>query len=278
MIWRCCDQTIDLTEKGLIMGILNVTPDSFSDGGRFEEIVHAIQHAREMIAQGAAIIDIGGESTRPGAEAVSTEEEGRRVLPVIEKLRDLGSAALLSIDTSKAEIARQACAVGANIVNDVTALRGDPAMADTVAATGAGLVLMHMQGKPRTMQQRPEYDDVLAEVQDFFAERLEVAETAGISPLRVVLDPGIGFGKSLEHNLTLLRSLNQLSVADRPILLGVSRKSFFGKLLDADLSERFAPTVATTALARSFGVRIHRVHDVKANLDAMRLAEALLGR
>tara|TARA_R110002096_G_scaffold206192_8_gene392359 strand:+ start:3036 stop:3818 length:783 start_codon:yes stop_codon:yes gene_type:complete len=257
------------------MGILNVTPDSFSDGGRFEEIVAAINHAHEMISEGAAIVDIGGESTRPGAEAVTAEEEARRVMPVIEQLSGHDSNVMISIDTSKASIARQACERGAVIINDVTAFRGDPEMAKTAAETNAGVVLMHMQGQPRTMQQEPAYDDVVGEVREFFAERLEVAENAGIDRDRIVFDPGIGFGKTLEHNLELLRNLDRLTVAERPLLLGVSRKSFFGKLLDADLGNRFAPTVATTALASVSGVRIHRVHDVRANLDAMRLAEAL---
>ncbi|MEM1293825.1 MAG: dihydropteroate synthase [Verrucomicrobiota bacterium] len=275
MTWRCCNHTIDLAEQGLIMGILNVTPDSFSDGGRFEKIVNAIGHARQMISEGAAIIDVGGESTRPGAEAVTEEEEARRVLPVIEKLGQLESSPVISIDTSKAEIARQACEAGATIINDVTAFRGDPDMARVAAETNAGVVLMHMQGQPRTMQKQPTYGDVVAEVRDFFAERLEFAEKSGIDRDRIVFDPGIGFGKTLEHNLELLRHLDQLTVADRPLLLGVSRKSFFGKLLNADLEDRFAPTVATTALASAVGVRLHRVHDVRANLDAMRMAEAL---
>lgn len=258
------------------MGILNVTPDSFSDGGRFEEIVNAINHAHQMVAEGAAIIDIGGESTRPGAEAVTEEEEGRRVLPVIEQLSQSESSAMISIDTSKAGIALQACERGATIINDVTAFRGDPEMAEVAAETQAGVVLMHMQGQPRTMQKQPTYENVVAEVRDFFTERLDLADKVGIERERIVFDPGIGFGKTLEHNLELLRNLDQLTVADRPILLGVSRKSFFGKLLDADLEDRFAPTVATTALARAAGVRLHRVHDVRANLDSMRLAEALM--
>ncbi len=276
MIWRCRDQTIDLNERGLIMGILNVTPDSFSDGGRFAESVAAIRHAQQMIADGAEIVDIGGESTRPGAEAVSETEEERRVLPVIEKLHALDSRVLLSIDTSKAAVAEKACKSGASIVNDVSALRGDPQMAEVVAKTGAGLVLMHMQGSPRTMQANPRYADVVAEVREFFAERLDFAEKAGIARDGIALDPGIGFGKTLEHNLALLRSLDRLSVGGRPLLLGVSRKSFFGKLLGgAEVDERLAATIATTALTRTAGVRIHRVHDVRANCDALRVAEAL---
>lgn len=275
MIWRTRNSAIDLSRYGQVMGILNVTPDSFSDGGRHGDLERALQHARTMIAEGASLIDIGGESTRPGALPVSAEEEIRRTVPVVEALRREWSGQI-SIDTSKAVVAEAALAAGADIVNDVSGLRADGRMAEVCAKSRCGLVVMHMQGEPRTMQAAPSYGDVVAEVAEFFQERLWALKAAGIGEEAMCFDPGIGFGKSLEHNLALLRALDRISPAGRPVLLGVSRKSFIGKLLGSDdLAMRDWPTVAITARARGQGVMLHRVHAVRPNLEALRMAEAI---
>ncbi|MCB1093668.1 MAG: dihydropteroate synthase, partial [Verrucomicrobiae bacterium] len=222
-------------------------------------------------------IDIGGESTRPGAAEVSEADELHRVIPVIEALVGFRPDCLISVDTSKAAVAEAACAAGAGIINDVTGLDGNARMIEVAAQTGAGVVIMHMQGSPRTMQQAPHYEDVVAEVRAYFERRFEAAVAGGISPEALVFDPGIGFGKTVEHNLALLRHLDQLSVAGRPLLLGVSRKSFIGKLVGSDrIEDRAWPTVALTSFARELGVRLHRVHDVKPNLEALRMTEAIL--
>ena len=278
MIWRTARKTLDLSADGVIMGILNLTPDSFSDGGAYPEPSQAVEHALRMLADGAAIIDIGGESTRPGAEPVALEEELRRVLPVIEALMSRAPDCLISIDTSKAPVAAAAIERGAAIVNDVTALRGDPKMAETVACAGAGVVLVHMQGTPQTMQDAPIYSDVVHEVRTFFAERLETALKAGIAADCIALDPGIGFGKTAGHNLTLLRELGRVGTGDRPLVLGVSRKAFLsGWTRTTSLADRLWPTVALSAIAREKGVRVLRVHDVRPNLAALRVAEAVIG-
>ena len=278
MTWQLAGgRTLDLSTRGAIMGVVNVTPDSFSDGGAFFDPDRAAAHAVGMLDQGAALVDVGGESTRPGAEPVSAEDELARVLPVVEAVLARRPDALISVDTSKAAVARAALARGAAIINDVTALRGDPGMAAVVAESGAGVVLMHMQGDPRTMQANPTSGDVAAEVRAFFAERLEAVRAAGIPAECVAFDPGIGFGKTVAHNLTLLRNLGALSVAGRPLVLGVSRKSFLGKIAGAeDFPERLWPTVALTALGRARGAAVLRVHDVRPNLLALRTVEALL--
>ena len=277
MIWQTARRPLDLTSRGIIMGILNVTPDSFSDGGNFLDVPRAVRHGLDMLAQGAGIIDVGGESTRPGAAPVSAEEEMRRVLPVIDAILAAAPEALISVDTSKAAVAEAAVTRGAAIINDVTALRADPAMAAVAARSGAGVILMHMQGTPRTMQDHPTYGDVTGEVRAFFEQRLAAAQAAGIDADRIALDPGIGFGKTVEHNLTLLRELASLQIDGRPLALGVSRKAFLGKTTDArDMSERLWPTVALTALLRERGARILRVHDVRPNVAALQIAEALL--
>ena len=258
------------------MGILNVTPDSFSDGGDFLNAGRAVEHALAMLVEGAAIIDVGGESTRPGAAPVPADEEIRRVVPVVAAILSKHPECLISVDTSKAVVARAALAHGAAIVNDVTALRGDPELANAVAEYGAGVVLMHMQGEPRTMQNQPVYADVVGEVRAFFLERLAAARAAGISPEQVAFDPGIGFGKTVAHNLTLLRELAALGVEDRPLVLGVSRKSFLGKVSGAEtMGERLWPTVALTGVLRERGARVLRVHEVRPNLLALRTVEAL---
>ncbi len=259
------------------MGILNVTPDSFSDGGVHFEIQAALTHARRMIAEGAAIIDIGGESTRPGAAPVSPEEEIARTVPVISALRNEWDG-VISIDTSKAAVARAAIAAGADVVNDVSGLTEDPAMIEVCAESGVGVVVMHMQGSPRTMQLAPAYQNVVAEVRAFFQERFTTLTRAGITAEAICFDPGIGFGKDLEHNLSLLRALAEISTEGRPILLGVSRKSFIARLLGTpDPQARDWPTVAITAHARELGVMLHRVHEVKSNVQALRMIEAIRG-
>jgi dihydropteroate synthase len=276
MRWRTKDRTHDLTRRGMIMGILNVTPDSFSDGGLHHEPGTALERARRMIAEGADISDVGGESTRPGAEPVPEAEEIERVQPAVEALRSEWDG-LISIDTMKPGVAHAALEVGADIVNDVAGLR-DPGMIEVCARSGCGVVAMHMRGEPRTMQQAPEYDDVVAAVRAFFEERHATLTAAGIHPEALCFDPGIGFGKTLEHNLTLLRGLPELEVGGRPLLVGVSRKSFIGRVLGSDaLGDREWPTVALTAWTREGGARIHRVHEVRPNREALRMVEAVLG-
>ena len=266
-------------ELPCIMGIVNVTPDSFSDGGRFEEHEAAVAHAVRLVAEGAAIIDVGGESTRPGAKPVDAAAELRRVLPVIEGLRAaLGDDLPISVDTSKAAVARAALAAGATMVNDVSALRGDPEMAAVVAEAGCPLCLMHMLGEPRTMQDAPRYDDVVAEVCGFLEQRLTVAVAAGVAEEAVLLDPGIGFGKTLQHNLMLLDGLDRLAALGRPVVLGASRKRFLGAVLGIDRADRrLAGTIATTVLGFSRGAAVFRVHDVRANAEALAVARAISG-
>lgn len=274
--WRFGTHDLDLTHRGLIMGIVNVTPDSFSDGGRFNDTGRAVEHALQLVADGADILDIGGESTRPGAEPVEETEELRRVLPVIRAVRS-ATKALISIDTMKASVARAAIDAGADIINDVTGLRADAAMPRLAAQTNAGIVVMHMTGTPQTMQVNPQYEDVVAEVRAYFEKRLQLLEHEGIAAERVVLDPGFGFAKTLEHNLTLFRELAQLSTL-RPLLIGISRKSTIAKVIGSDaMEDRYWPTVALTAHAREHGARIVRVHDVRPNQEALRMMEAVLG-
>lgn len=274
MIWKNARRPLDLSRRGAIMGILNVTPDSFFDGGEFLSRNVAVSHARQMIQDGAAIVDVGGESTRPGSVPISVEEEMERVLPVIRELRAQEADVLISIDTSKAAVAEAALRAGADIINDVTAFRGDEAMAGVAAAYRAGVCLMHLRGSPVDMQHDPRYNDVVSEVRIFLEQSLARAVAAGIPRNHVALDPGIGFGKSREHNLSLLRDIPALSTttSDRPLLLGVSRKSFLG----GTTAERDWPTVALTALLRARGVRIFRVHDVRPNHEALRMTEAIL--
>ena len=259
-----------------LMGVVNVTPDSFSDGGRFLEPSAAVAHGVRLAGEGAAILDIGGESTRPGADSVPADEELRRVLPVIEELaRELQpSRARLSIDTSKAAVARAALDAGASYVNDVTAFRGDPAMAGLVAERGVECCLMHMLGEPRTMQDDPHYDDVVSDVKAFLERRLAVAVGEGVPEERVTLDPGIGFGKTLPQNLELLRRLDEIAAIGRPVLVGTSRKSFLGKLTGREVDDRLAGTIATNVLAYARGASVFRVHDVAPLRDALTVAAA----
>jgi dihydropteroate synthase len=256
------------------MGILNVTPDSFSDGGKHDEPEAALERALAMLEEGAAIIDIGGESTRPGADPVSAEEECERVLPVIAAIRR-ECAAIISIDTAKAAVAESAVSAGAHIINDVSACTMDPAMLDVVRASSAGVVLMHMQGEPRTMQDDPSYADVVSEVCSYLEERAGELITAGVARNRVVIDPGIGFGKTTEHNLDLLRSLDRLVALGFPVLVGLSRKRFLGELTGRPADARTAASVAGAFWAACAGAMVLRVHDVKETRDALSLAKAL---
>ncbi len=258
-----------------LMGVVNVTPDSFSDGGLYLDPQAAIRHGVDLAAAGAAILDVGGESTRPGAEEVGVEEELRRVVPVVEGLEEV--EAQISVDTSKAAVAAAALDAGAEIVNDVTALRGDSEMAALCADRGATVVLMHMLGSPRTMQENPVYADVVAEVKSFLTERVEAALAAGIAEERIWLDPGIGFGKTAEHNLELLRRLAELHGLGRPLVVGTSRKSFIGRVDGSDAGERLGGTIASSVMAAAEGAEVLRVHDVAEVGQAMAVATAVLG-
>jgi dihydropteroate synthase len=257
-----------------VMGIVNVTPDSFSDGGAFLEPRAAIAHGYELVAEGAEILDIGGESTRPGAAPVAEQVELRRVLPVLEGLADTG--AQLSIDTFKLNVARAAVERGATLVNDVTALRHDPEIAGLVADTGCELCLMHMLGEPRTMQDAPAYDDVVSDVKAFLEERLAFAVGQGVPEDRILLDPGIGFGKTTDHNLQLLLRLDELVAIGRPIVIGTSRKTFLGRIAGRDVNQRLGGTIATNVLALERGASVFRVHDVAPVVDALAVATATL--
>jgi len=261
-----------------LMGIVNVTPDSFSDGGGFLQADAAIEHGRSLVAQGAQIVDVGGESTRPGAEPVTAEEELGRVRAVVEGLAAAGTGAQISIDTSKALVARAALDAGASLVNDVTALRGDPQMAALVADSGAECCLTHMRGEPRTMQRDPRYDDVVDDVKAFLAARLEHAVREGIDEQRVLLDPGIGFGKTTVHNLALLARLDEIVALGRQVVIGTSRKGFLGRLGgDAEGSRRLAGTIASNVLALERGASVFRVHEVAPVREALAVAAATLG-
>ncbi|GAA5495835.1 dihydropteroate synthase [Rubritalea halochordaticola] len=276
MRWKTKSRVVDFTYRGMIMGILNVTPDSFSDGGKYVSVTDAVDHAVRMMQEGAEIIDIGGESTRPGAEPVNAIEEIQRVVPVVEAIRKM-SKCLISIDTSKAAVAEAAIKAGADIVNDVTGLKGDVNMAKVCAQHDVGVVVMHMQGEPKTMQQNPSYENVVKEVKQFFEERYRTLTRLGINPLCLCFDPGIGFGKAMEHNLELLRRMKELHVQERPMLLGVSRKRMIGKALNLEVADsRDDGTLAITSLGREKGAVIHRVHAVKRNYEAMRMVEEII--
>ena len=269
-------RSVELSQNALIMGVLNVTPDSFSDGGQFFRTDKAIEHGLRMFADGAQIIDVGGESTRPGAAPVSAKEELARVLPVIAGLREKVSA-FISIDTTKTAVALGALEAGASIINDVTGGRADPEMMALAAEKKAAFIVMHMQGTPQTMQTNPHYDDVVTEVADFFRQQYARALECGIDSMAIAFDPGIGFGKTVEHNLKLLANLPRFRIHDRPILVGVSRKSFLGKMIgSAEISDRLGPTIALTAMLRERGANVLRVHDVRENVAALRVTERLL--
>ena len=273
MHWRCRHRVIDLS-RPLVMGILNVTPDSFSDGGRYAHPDAAFDRAAAMVGEGADIIDVGGESTRPGASGVAESVETERVVPVIERIaRDLDVA--ISVDTSKLGVMAAAAAVGACIVNDVYALRA-PGAREWAAGAGVGVCLMHMQGEPGTMQHHPRYQDVVIEVAEFLVRERQACEAAGVAHEAIALDPGIGFGKGLEHNMTLLKELPRIAELGSPLLVGVSRKSFIGRILGRPAEQRLAGGLGLAALAVSLGARIIRTHDVAATRDAIRMVSAVL--
>jgi dihydropteroate synthase len=274
LVWRCGPHMIDCSERTRVMGVLNVTPDSFSDGGRFFDPEAAVARGVDMAAQGADLLDVGGESTRPGSEAVSEEEERRRVIPVIKRL----AAELdipISIDTRKPDVAEAALEVGASIVNDVTA-GGDPRTFEVAREAGAGLVLMHMRGEPATMQQLTDYEDVVAEVRDYLAQRVDAAVGEGLDRDLLCVDPGLGFAKTEEQSLRLIREMDALLTMGRPVLVGPSRKSFIGWALDLPVDERVEGTLAAVVFAVSRGAHIVRVHDVRETARAVRVADAIL--
>lgn len=265
---------LEFGKRSFVMGILNVTPDSFSEKGTFFDTDAAIRRGLEMVEEGADIIDIGGESTRPGAEPVSVKEELKRVLPVIEKLATKINIPI-SIDTYKAEVAKRALKAGAEIVNDISGLRFDPKMAETVASNDAAVVIMHIKGTPKDMQALASYNSLIKEVMDFLEEGVKIAEDAGVEPDKVIIDPGIGFGKGLDHNLTIMKNLEAFKTLGKPILLGTSRKSFIGKISGADIEDRIAGTAATLSIGIMKGADIVRVHDVKEGVQAVRMADAI---
>jgi dihydropteroate synthase len=277
MLFRARQFEFSFPRPTLVMGVVNITPDSFSDGGRFLDGRAAIKHALKLVDEGAEILDIGGESTRPGAKPVGEKEELRRVIPVIETLAQKVKIPL-SIDTMKPAVARAALAAGASMVNDVAASRKNPAMWRVVAEFRAGYICMHAQGSPRTMQKNPVYRNVVRDIGRFFSECLKQLPSLGVAPEQIILDPGIGFGKTLEHNLELLANLKSFARWRRPLLLGVSRKSFLGKISGAGLNERLPASLACATLAIESGARIIRAHDVGATVQAARMAEAILAR
>ena len=281
MLLRACQHQIQFPRPALLMGIVNVTPDSFSDGGNFFDPASAVEHARRLVEEGAEILDIGGESTRPNATPVSEEEELRRVLPVIQELvrGGLPPSVFISIDTAKPAVARAAVAAGASLINDVAANRADAAMWDVVRETGAGYVLMHMQGTPQTMQAAPQYESVMIEVFEFFLQRLNALRECGVSAEQIVLDPGLGFGKTTEHNLELLAGLSHFTAYQRPLLIGASRKAFIGKVSGTEGSaDRLPGSLACACEAVAQGAQIIRTHDVAATRQALRLTEAIHAR
>jgi dihydropteroate synthase len=263
---RCGRFSLSL-DKPLVMGVVNVTPDSFSDGGRFEDAEHALAHAHRLIREGADILDVGGESTRPGAAPVSADEELRRILPVVRQLRDFP----VSVDTRKPAVMRAALDLGASMINDIEALSA-PGALEAVAKSGCAVCLMHMKGEPGSMQQDPHYDDVVAEVKSYLAERVRLVRAAGITPDRIVVDPGFGFGKTVDHNLMLLKQLKGLS--DQPVLAGLSRKSSLGKITGREVGERLAGSLALALLALQGGAKILRVHDVRETRDVIAVWES----
>jgi dihydropteroate synthase len=275
MIWRCCDHRFDLEAKTLVMGVLNLTPDSFSDGGRFFDHSAAVHHALRMADESADIIDIGGQSSRPGSEPVPAEEELERTCPVIARIISARPEICISIDTSKAAVARAALTEGASIVNDISGLEGDPEMLGVVAESDAGCVIMHMRGSPSTMQDAPEYTDAVGEIADYLKRRAEAARQAGIARERICIDPGIGFGKLVEHNLEILRRLNEFAGLGLPVLVGPSRKSFIGKVLGVGVDERLHGTLAACVASVLGGAAVVRVHEVKPARQAVDLARAI---
>ncbi|MFA5043199.1 MAG: dihydropteroate synthase [Kiritimatiellia bacterium] len=273
-IWQCRNRTFHPGERPLIMGILNVTPDSFSDGGRYHDKNRAVEHGLQMVQDGADIVDVGGESTRPGAAPVSLDDELERVVPVVEALLSREDI-VLSVDTMKSEVAERALAAGAQIVNDVSALSADPRMAAAAKAYGAGVILMHKRGDPQTMQAQALYADVVREVRDYLCARVAYAERLGLARNTLAIDPGIGFGKTAEHNVSILANLSALRTCGRPIVVGLSRKAFIGQMTGRGVAERDAGTLGALAFCMGEGAQILRVHDVKAVRDVVRVVNAL---
>jgi dihydropteroate synthase len=279
MIWKLRKRSVNLSRSGLIMGVLNVTPDSFSDGGLFVDEEAAFRHAERMVGEGAAILDVGGESSRPGSEPVVIAEELRRVVPVMRRIRTRFPDLLLSIDTCKAETARQALASGADIINDISALRADEEMIEVLQHSDAGVILMHMRGTPKTMQIDPRYEDVVSEVFEFLRGRRDELVRCGVDRARIAIDPGYGFGKRVQDNAQLVRHLGRFAELGQPIVVGISRKSTIAHLLrdpKLPMQDRMWPTVGFTSLLREKGGHIFRVHDVRPNLEALRMTEAIL--
>ena len=279
MIWKLRKRSVNLSRSGLIMGVLNVTPDSFSDGGHYVDEEAAFRHAERMVEEGAAILDVGGESSRPGSEPVVIAEELRRVVPVMRRIRTRFPDLLLSIDTYKAETARQALASGADIINDISALRADEEMIEVLQHSDAGVILMHMRGTPKTMQIDPQYEDVVNEVFEFLGGRRDELVRCGVDRARIAIDPGYGFGKRVQDNAELVRHLGRFAELGQPIVVGISRKSMIAHLLrdpKLSLQDRMWPTVGFTSLLREKGGHIFRVHDVRPNLEALRMTEAIL--
>lgn len=271
---KCGKFLLRLAERTHVIGVLNRTPDSFSDGGRFMNEKLALEHAWKMVRDGADIIDIGGESTRPGSESVSVREEIERTAPIIKKLSKEINVPI-SIDTSKHEVALEAIRSGASMVNDISGLMADPKMAEVISERGVAVSVMHIKGTPRTMQDNPEYEDLMAEIIDALRKSINIALARGVSHDKIIVDPGIGFGKTLEHNLAIIKRLAELKILEKPILIGTSRKSFIGKTLGKDTSERVMGTAATCALAIANGANMIRVHDVKDMVDVARMADAV---
>ena len=275
--FRARGKSFELGQRTWLIGVVNVTPDSFFDGGLYFEPARAIERALALAAEGADIIDVGGESSRPGSSPISAKEEKRRILPVVEVVKQRPGL-LVSVDTTKAEVAEAALAAGADIINDISAGRFDPRMLPLAAESGAGIVLMHMKGTPRTMQISPHYDDLLGEVKTFLRERLEAAESCGLAPESVLLDPGIGFGKKLKHNLALLNNLGSFGELGRPLVVGISRKSFLGKILNLEAHDRLEGTIAAAVVSVLRGASLLRVHDLQAVKRAVAVAEAILSQ
>jgi dihydropteroate synthase len=279
MLWKLRDRTVDLGRSGIVMGVLNTTPDSFSDGGKYVSEEAALRHASEMISEGAAILDIGGESSRPGADPVPLEEETHRVIPILQAIRSAFPKIILSVDTTKSVTAREALLAGADIINDISAATADREMVAVLKESGAGIILMHMQGTPKTMQINPTYSDVVTEIFEFLKKRTQALADEGIDPERIAIDPGYCFGKKLAHNVSLVRNLKKFKEMGRPIVVGVSKKSMIPQLLDEPrlpMEDRIWPTVAFTSILREEGAHVFRVHEVKPNLDALRMTEAIL--
>jgi dihydropteroate synthase len=274
VIWRCGTHAVRLRRRTLVMGIVNVTPDSFSDGGSYSNVDDAVKHATQMVADGADLLDVGGESTRPGSEVVPPDEEIRRVVPVIHRIAEDHPDVPVSVDTRKSDVARAALDAGATIVNDISA-GGDPAMFGVVAGTGAGMILMHMKGEPKTMQDAPTYYDVVAEVRGFLGERIEAALAAGIGLERLCVDPGIGFGKTVEHNLAILHDIRSFHHLRVPVLVGPSRKRFIGTLTGTEVDDRIEGTAGVVAWCAAEEVDIVRVHDVKEMTRVVRVVDAI---